>query len=121
MRDVRTQLDAAKADYRSAKYPGDLAGELLPAPPRRWYLTLQPWLTPIAGGAIAAVVILAVWKPSQNDRGRNPSNPPTPIMPPAPVVQVTPPQPWQQTAVESLKSVPVEAYVMDVKTGVRQA
>src|SRR5687767_8769135 len=59
MKDLREQLDAAKAEYRSAKYPGDLAAETLDGHvhrPRRWM-----WPGGLATAAAAATIALIVW------------------------------------------------------------
>ena len=58
MSDLRKQLDAARADYRSQRYPGHLADELL-APPRR---RIIPWTiigTMVTGIAAAVVILIA--------------------------------------------------------------
>lgn len=56
MSKLREQLNAARQDYLSEKYPGDLAAEIL-FPPRR----INPawWIAPLA--AVAAAVALMIF------------------------------------------------------------
>src|SRR5690242_10909595 len=65
---LRTHLEAAQAEYRAARYPGDLAGELLPS---RLRIGVAGRLARTSGAAaaIAAMVMLAVWlrRPVGND------------------------------------------------------
>ena len=59
MSDVRKHLDAAKSEYRSQRYPGNLAEELLSAPRRR----ILPWTimaTAVTGLAAAVLVWVGV-------------------------------------------------------------
>ena len=57
MTDFREELSVARDDHRAARYPGDLARELLPASqPRRPLATLVS----LAGGAIAAAAVLMI-------------------------------------------------------------
>jgi hypothetical protein len=59
MKELREQLDAAKAEYRSVRYPGDLAAETLKNlhRPRRWM-----WLGGLATAAVAAATVATlVW------------------------------------------------------------
>lgn len=87
MNTIRNQLDRAKAEYHSARYPGDLASELLnlqlpnttdsaagrlPATAsagRRWGGGATGWWV-MRGSAVAAVVAVGVFL--MNGRGPNP-------------------------------------------------
>jgi len=59
MSDVRKHLDQARRDYRSQRYPGNLADELL-APPRRRILPWTLLATTITGLAAALFVWLGL-------------------------------------------------------------
>lgn len=98
MSDLRKQLQSAKTEYASAKYPGDLAYELLA--PKRSIFKIVSWSA--AAAAVAAIVAIAVWhgtvvvqpgpgKPTvivENVKPVAPVNPtaPTPISPSIAVV-----------------------------------
>jgi len=58
MKELRKQLESARADYESLKYPGDLGAEMLRQVnrPRRWI-----WLGGIGTLAAAAAVTLLIW------------------------------------------------------------
>ncbi len=60
MSDFRTQLDRIKADYESARYPGDLAALVLPAPLWRtkafWRIAI-----PLAVAASMAIAFGVFW------------------------------------------------------------
>jgi hypothetical protein len=63
MTELREQLLSARDEYRSVRYPGDLAGEVLPgesaAPaPRAW--GVHPFVIRLAGFAFAAAAVVAV-------------------------------------------------------------
>jgi hypothetical protein len=76
MSTIRNQLEQAKADYFVARYPGDLAGELLTV-----HLSLESarrrerearqrwWWAGGAGGAVAAAVVAAFLVMGQPDAG----------------------------------------------------
>jgi hypothetical protein len=53
---LRDPLQHARSDYASARYPGDLAADILPVPSRgmRWFFPL------LVGGAMAAAVAMMV-------------------------------------------------------------
>lgn len=75
MSELRRQLGAGRAEHRAAKYPGDLAGELLPAARRgtgAWRRTL--WVGGVAGAALAAGIAVVVLL--------NRPGPPGPVTPP---------------------------------------
>src|SRR5436309_3482267 len=57
---LRTQLTAARTEYRVARYPGNLADELLPSRMRIGFAGRLAW-TSVAAAAVAATVVLAVW------------------------------------------------------------
>ena len=57
MSDLRQQLHRVKDEYENPRYPGDLAGDVLPATAGR----IWPKIVTIAGLAVAAVIALAVW------------------------------------------------------------
>ena len=57
MTDLRNNLNRARAEYDNLRYPGDLAGDVLPATAGR----IWPAVATIAAVAVAAVVALAVW------------------------------------------------------------
>jgi hypothetical protein len=64
MTELREQLLTARDEYRSVRYPGDLAGEVL-APAARRSATPPPWgmrtfLLRLTGVAIAAVAVVAL-------------------------------------------------------------
>lgn len=62
MSPLRQQLEAARDEYTATRYGGDLANELLggePARKRSIGVRLK-WLLPIAAGALAAIVVIAV-------------------------------------------------------------
>lgn len=68
MTQLRTQLEAARREHRSAVYPGDLAADVLPRPAwRRWLL--------VSGGfgagslAAAATIVLGLARFGFIDRG----------------------------------------------------
>ncbi len=112
MNDLREQLRSLRADHRAARYPGDLAAEILP-PARK---AGRPWFFPAVAGAAAAaaaaVVVIAhrfagpepvepavvlVAPPATADHGRPaprayrlPDRMPL-SLPAAPLVAVTPP------------------------------
>src|SRR3954447_25566178 len=71
---LRTQLTAARSEYRAAHYPGDLADELLPSRMRIGFAGRLAW-TSVAAAAVAATVVLAVWlhRPARRD-GTTPSS-----------------------------------------------
>ena len=114
MSNLRNQLDDAKAEYRSAKYGGDLAAELLKerrAAGDRPSMRLR-WILPLLTGAIAALVALVLWWP------RPVSKPPVVILPaPQPAVR---PIDWEST-MTGLPSMPVGRVVSDMGTGMREA
>src|SRR4051794_3497919 len=57
---LRTQLAAARGEYQTARYPGDLADELVPSRMRIGFAGRLAW-TSGAAAAVAATVVLAVW------------------------------------------------------------
>jgi hypothetical protein len=57
MTTFREQMDQAKRGYAAARYPGDLAGELLPLRVKRWW---RPVLAGAVAGSIAAAVVMVV-------------------------------------------------------------
>jgi hypothetical protein len=57
MSELRNNLDRAKAEYQTLRYPGDLAGDVLPRAARR----IWPMMATFAAIAVAAVVALALW------------------------------------------------------------
>jgi hypothetical protein len=59
MSDLRNQLEQAKSEYRSLRYPGDLANQI--APPQSHRLR---WLLPIAVAAAALLVAVHLMKTS---------------------------------------------------------
>src|SRR5947208_17100765 len=65
---LRTQLTAARSEYTAARYPGDLADELLPSRMRIGFAGRLAW-TSVAAAAVAATVMLAVWlhRPAGHD------------------------------------------------------
>jgi len=60
MTDFRQQLDRTKADYQTARYPGDLAALVLPAPLWR---TKAFWriAVPLAAAASVAIAFAVMW------------------------------------------------------------
>ncbi|HMB94510.1 MAG TPA: hypothetical protein VKK61_00575 [Tepidisphaeraceae bacterium] len=66
MSDLRKQLDAAKNDYRSLRYPGDLSAEILQSGHR-----MMRWLWPIAAVAAAAAIFLALRTPTAVHKNNN--------------------------------------------------
>jgi hypothetical protein len=57
MSDLRKQIDLAKGEYENLRYPGDLAGDVLPRAARR----IWPMMATFAAIAVAAVVAAAIW------------------------------------------------------------
>ena len=56
MHSIRPQLDDARRAYRTAEYPGDLAGELLGESRRTWFAAF-PWRRSMAIGAPLRTVL----------------------------------------------------------------
>jgi hypothetical protein len=63
MSDLRKQLDSLKADYQAAKYPGNLAADVLDIHHSRPILRIAGWSAVITGLA-AAVVIWVATRPA---------------------------------------------------------
>lgn len=62
MSDLRRQLETARDDYRAARYPGDLAAELLPPPRREQSDTPLAMRWVIAGSLISGLAAaVALW------------------------------------------------------------
>jgi hypothetical protein len=57
MSELRKKLDRAKTEYEQLRYPGDLAGDVLPATAGR----IWPMMATLAAIAVAAVVAMAIW------------------------------------------------------------
>jgi hypothetical protein len=108
MSELRNQLEAAKAEYRSIRYDGDLAGQLLPNQKSSPLLRLR-WILPVISGALAALVAVAVWLHQPNRPGI--AVKPTPVENPALTwaINVAP------------LSEHYHMYASDVRSGVRQA
>lgn len=70
MSNLENELDAARGEYESLRYPGDLAAQLLPSRPGRWR-----W----AVAAAAAIILLAIIAPHANGPGDEPADEPGPI------------------------------------------
>jgi hypothetical protein len=115
MSKLRTQLELLKAEYRSLKYRGNLAAELLAD--RRQAATTRKfrWLLPFVAGAMAAMVAITIYhhRPAADKVAPEVVK----VIPPAPASnQLT----WPQ-AVSQLDTVKYEAYVSDMRTGVKDA
>lgn len=54
MSKLRPQLDAARREYEALRYPGDLAGQMLPSRPRR----RRRWLLAAAAAIVALTVLV---------------------------------------------------------------
>jgi hypothetical protein len=115
MTPLHHHFSAARSEYQAATYPGDLACELLAPeadrqPSRGWrYL-----LFPLVGGAIAAVLMIALWPRHKPATSRVPQ-----------VVIHADPVPldvshWPRN-VSRLREVAYDVYVDPVKSGVNQA
>ena len=99
MSKMREQLEAMKREYRSAKYPGDLASELLALRERRTRPSMRivGWSAAITGIAAAIVIWISVF----------PSKRSTPEISVA--SNQTTPTPWQSDATP-----PIEQEVIEV-------
>jgi hypothetical protein len=115
MTDLRQQLQRAKTEYENLRYPGDLAGDVLPATAGR----IWPRIATFAAVAVAAVVAVAIWLNTpahpQNQQvviGTPKAVPVTPVAPKAPDVsvanntteEVTPEYPDGVTIVPTMES-----------------
>jgi hypothetical protein len=60
MSDLRNKLQEAREAYRSQRYPGDLAAELLSSSPRRRTLPIRGILATV-GFLTAAAAAVAIW------------------------------------------------------------
>ena len=109
MSELRNQLEAAKAEYRSIRYDGDLAAQLLSPAPKSSALLRLRWFVPILGGALAAIIAVAFW-------------PHHPILP---EIAVKPLPPETHGLTWAVNIAPLrehyQMYVSDVRFGVRQA
>ena len=103
--ELREQLNSARGVYRGMTYGGDLAAELLP--PRRMAIS---WSLPVIGGAIAAVLALALWH-------RSPT--PTPEVPPS-ITKAAPVRTLPRGLL-AIREIRYEAYVHDIHSGVKHA
>jgi hypothetical protein len=72
MNDLRQQLESARSEYESVRYPGNLAAEVLPP---RTHIVRRLFIGAAAMGAIAAAV--ALWMPIQPLTTRNVNTPMT--------------------------------------------
>jgi hypothetical protein len=113
MRELKKQIHEAKGAYEAIRYPGDLSRELLGAEGRRGLVIAAWWVAGVTG-AIAAMIAVAV-RMHPSEGGKKPAQP-------GPVVSSQPARPpaYVET-VELIRGVPVSAYVMDVKSGMRHA
>lgn len=108
---LRTELNAARAEYRQLRYDGDLAAELLPrrSAAARW------WLLPLTTGAIAAMTLIALRHHSA----------PTAALPPAPQVASSLVSPATTRPARSVlfavADIHYEVYVRDVHANVRDS
>ena len=59
MSEIRKQLEAAREEHRRARYPGDLANDVLPSQ-GRGRLSIVLWVGGMTGAAIAAGIALVV-------------------------------------------------------------
>src|SRR2546421_8934127 len=111
MRELRKQVHEAKGEYQASREPGDLARELLAD--RRRALVCGAWWVAGVSGAIAAMIAVVPFLHRSDSRKR---------VPDSPIVSTKPvhPRAYAET-VEAIRGVPVSAYVMDVKSGMRQA
>lgn len=95
MSDLREQLESMKRDYHSARYPGNLAAELL-APAKREsrpMMRIVGWSATITGIAAAIVVWIAVHPHDTSPRGSEVAvNQTTPAVPILPKISSTPGQ-----------------------------
>ncbi|MFT3788391.1 MAG: hypothetical protein QM770_19835 [Tepidisphaeraceae bacterium] len=78
MSDFRNNLNAAREQYRSAKYPGDLVADLRD----RQRMAIGPWLIGLGAMAAAACVAVVVWMNSSTSPiapviAENPNTTPT--------------------------------------------
>jgi hypothetical protein len=71
MTDLRRHLESARQEHVQARYPGELAAELLPAPRRA---VLKLFATGAAISGIAAAILLVIWWSQPT-----PATSPTPI------------------------------------------
>ena len=60
MSDLRKQLQSARDEYRSQRYPGDLAAELLPEAASRRHTVMKIFAAATAVSGIAAAILLWV-------------------------------------------------------------
>ena len=72
MSELRNQLQSAKADYDSARYPGDLAADVMPAELRLHAAARRGWHNPwriaagasLLAGAVAAALVVWIAHPA---------------------------------------------------------
>jgi hypothetical protein len=123
MRDLRPRLDAARRQYHAARYPGDLARDLLGADPgrrRRPWLSLGPSLL-VATAALAALVTVILWIRHTNSDAQ-PQVAVTHPATPAPSTTTAPlaVPPWEHT-LTTLQAVRYDTYLDGMKTSMRDA
>jgi hypothetical protein len=117
---LRSHLDAARREYRRARYPGDLVAELLidPADDDRRHRMMQSfWGRTLA--FVAAVAALAAVAFALNYRPHKPGFVgPTPTV--APITSPGAAQPWEPL-VDHIKQVHYGRYVDGVTSGMKDA
>ena len=116
---LRNQLESSQATYRRARYPGDLAAELLP---EKRGITIAPmafgkrWFIPFVAGALAAMLAIVFWhhKPAMDhsvpriaDGGHSPK--------PSPKLLAWTP------SIPSFERVEYDKYVTPMRTGMKAA
>ena len=100
MSDLRSQLESTKADYASARYPGDLAADVMPAELRLHASARRGWHNPwriaagasLLAGAVAAALVVWIAHPAGQ------VTPPARMPVSSPPVVARVPQPQQQPA-----------------------
>src|SRR5258706_6542370 len=115
MNELRRKLEDARTEYRTAKYDGDLATDVLGETERRanpWTAARLRWFMPALVSAMAAMLAVVLWQ-----RHWNASSTPTPKM-----VNTHPkPEPKAHITLVLDRFPDVEPIVQDVRSSMKQA
>jgi hypothetical protein len=111
MRDLRTNIERAKAGYESVRYPGDLAAELLPARRKMGWVI---WAIP---AAVAAMVAVAMWPGHPSQPAAKMPGPISHVMPD----RASPVDPATRPTLPDLAGLKPSIYLTQMRTGVEGA